>query len=553
MLFNNSIPTRAPALFLIPGMLIGLLLARSYEVHVGALIIGALFALTFSLWTNIREGNKWLWIVSFCLGSTLAFWTYGQARFPAKPNPYTLSLPEREATLTLDVERVLSPMNVYRSSSGIAKVLSASKTSPVKAKSRVYFRAKTTEDDDYVLQRGQRLQLTGVLYPIVVDDDDSFEAYLKSTGIHYAFERTSALNVFKEASAFDRFCMRANDRFDEYLRLGAPANTHLTNIYVAMLLGKKAALSDEQTERFRMTGTMHFFAISGLHIGVIATVIAQCLLLIRVPRRFSPWIGLPMLYLYVEITGASPSAVRAFLMAACFWFSFAIIRQRSPLSALATSAVAVLLIAPEQLWGLGFQLSYTVVLSILLFGLPLYESLLLRTHPYKMLPEDSWTSGQRAIAWSYDKLLLLFCISLSAWLASAPLSAGLFGFIAPGAIFLNMLLIYLAALTITGGVIAISLASIGMTAICSFINHSAWVCLALMDGLVQISLRIPGSIYVCEQFPQSISYLTVIGYTGLLFWLHSNRERFHSKTVLIVPIFVSAMLIIGTVMSHSSL
>lgn len=553
MLYNKPSPTRAPALSLLPGILLGLLLARASQAPVGILITGAFLALGFSLWANIRKDSRWLWAISFCLGSTLAFWAYGQARFPVKPAPYTLRLPEREATLSLDVERVLSPMNVYRSSSGIAKILTASSTSPAKAKSRVYFRVQAPEDSDYKLQRGQQLQLTGVLYPIQVKDgEDSFEAYLKSIGIHYAFERTSVLTVQKEASIFDQFCMRANDRFDEYLRLGAPANTHLTNIYVAMLLGKKAALSDEQNERFRMTGTMHFFAISGLHIGVIAAVIAQCLLLIRVPRRFSPWIGLPLLYLYVEITGASPSAMRAFLMAACFWLSFAITRQRSPLGALATSAVAVLLIAPEQLWGLGFQLSYTVVLSILLLGLPLYKNLLERTQPYQMLPEDNWTNQHRAVIWCHDKLLLLFSISLSAWLASAPLSASLFGFITPGAILLNMLLVYLAALTITGGIIGISLASIGLTAICSFTNHSAWVCLALMDLLVHISLRIPGNIFICEQFPKNIGYLTVVGYIGLLFWLHTSRERIQSKSILIGPVFVCVMLMIGTLLSTPS-
>ena len=154
-----------------------------------------------------------------------------------------------------------------------------------------------------------------------------------------------------------------------------------------MLLGRKIELSKAQIERYRMTGTMHFFAISGLHIGVIATVIAQFLLLIRVPRAVAPWIGLPLLYLYVEITGGTPSAIRAFLMAAFFWSSFACQRQRSPFSALMCSAILVLIIDPNQLWSLGFQLSYAVVLSILLFGLPLHQVLTGRCQPYQWLPE----------------------------------------------------------------------------------------------------------------------------------------------------------------------
>ncbi|MGJ8639512.1 MAG: ComEC/Rec2 family competence protein [Opitutaceae bacterium] len=548
----RSITTRAPALYLLPGIIIGLWLARSNGAAPIWLAAGALLALLLSWWGNRHESRKLPWAGFFTLGTVLAFWAYGNARFPSEPDVAALSSPEREATLILDVKRVYGGMTVHRNASGIAQVIDANTTSPVKSRSRVYFRVKVPDGEDYQLQRGQRLELTGVLYPIQATvDQDSFEGYLKSIGIHYTFERSSELKLLRKASVFDQFCMRMNDCFDEFLRLGAPANTHLTNIYVAMLLGKKSSLSDEQTERFRMTGTMHFFAISGLHIGVIATVIAQCLLVIRVPRRFSPWIGLPLLYVYVEITGASPSAVRAFLMAACFWLSLTITRQRSPLGALAASAVAVLLLAPEQLWSLGFQLSYTVVLSILLFGLPLRERALRAYSPFRWLPEDNWTNWQRAITWLYDKSLLVFCISFSAWLGSAPLSAGLFGYIAPGAILLNMLLVNLAAIVITGGVIGLSLACLGLPWACGFVNHSAWVCLSIMDAFIQLSLKLPASVIVCEGFPKSVSYLGVIGYIGILFWLHAGKTRFESKAIRLAPVYIFSILAIGLLLSRS--
>lgn len=550
MPLNNRIPNRAPALYLIPGMLLGLLFARAYTLPALALALSALASILLCLWINHKHRRQTLWFASFLVSTTLAFWAYGQVQFPAKPNDFALSLPEREATLVLNIERVYNTNVMFRKTSGIARIVEAPTTSPAQVNSTVYFRLKIPKDSEFELLRGQQLQVTGVLYAIIVEKgEESFEAYLKDSGIHYTFARTSELSLLKQASVFDRFCMRMNERFEENLRLGAPADTYLTDIYVAMLLGKKAALSEKQSERFRMTGTMHFFAISGLHIGVIATVIAQCLLLIRVPRRYSPWIGLPLLYLYVEITGASPSAVRAFLMAACFWLSYAITRQRSPLGALAASAIAVLLISPEQLWSLGFQLSYTVVLSILLFGLPLHETLTRRFSPYQLLPEDNWSNGQRLTAWTTDKIILLFSISFSAWLASAPLSAGLFGFIAPTAIFLNMLLVYLAALVITSGVIGLSLATIGLSGLCGFINHASWVCLALMDAFVEWSVRIPTSILICEKFPQSISYLSVIGFMGILFWMHRDRTRFETKQVLIGPAFIIIMLFMGYVIS----
>lgn len=534
---------------LLPGIVVGLLLAMHFDAAEMILLGGAVISGAMSLIANRQRRATWVWLSSFILSTTLAFWAYGEIRLPEQPNARELAMPEREATLTLEIERVMNPINQFRKSSGIARVKTATSTSPVQRGALVYFRIKAPESETFEIVRGQKLQVTGVLYPIIVEvGEDSFESYLKAIGIHYRFERTSELAVLKAPSAFDRFCMHMNERFQEYLRLGAPADTHLTNIYVAMLLGQKGELTDEQNDRFRMTGTMHFFAISGLHIGVIATVIAQCLMLIRVPRRISPFIGLPLLYLYVEITGASPSAVRAFIMAAFFWASYAIVRQRSPIGALAASAIAVLIIVPEQLWSLGFQLSYIVVLSILLFGIPLYEAMSRRYRPYKLLPEANWSGQQRTIAWLNDKLLLLFAISFSAWLASAPLSAGLFGFIAPGAILLNMLLVYLAALTITGGVIGLSIATVGLTGLCSFLNHSAWVCLAAMDTLVRANLAIPGSIIHCEQFPETISYLSVLGFIGIITWMHRQRNRFDTSAVLIAPLFILLMLELGYLM-----
>jgi len=551
MPLTNRIPNRAPALYLIPGMVLGLMLARTFAAPMEALLAGATLSVLVSFWTNYKQRNHTLWMTSFLMCTTLAFWAYGLARFPVKPDAFTLSMPEREATLVLDIKRVYRANKMFQRTSGIAQVVRATNTSPVKEKSSVYFRLQIPKDSKFDLLRGQRLKATGVLYPIIIEKgEDSFDAYLKESGVHYSFVRTSKLELIKEASAFDRFCINMNGRFEDSLRLGAPEDTHLTDIYVAMLLGKKAALSEQQNERFRISGTMHFFAISGLHIGVIATVIAQCLLLLRVPRRYSPWIGLPLLYLYVEITGGAPSAVRAFLMTACFWASYAIIRQRSPLGALAASAVAVLLIKPEQLWSVGFQLSYTVVLSILLFGLPLYESLSKHFRPFQSLPEDNWSNGHKLTAWTNDKVILLFSISFSAWLASAPLSAGLFGSIAPAATLLNMLLVYLAAIVITSGVIGLTVATLSFGGLCSFINHSSWVCLAAMDTLVVSSLQIPGTVLVCENFPKIISYISVLGFISIVIWMHQDRRRFESKQLLVAPVFIIIMLSIGYLFSE---
>lgn len=546
---------RAPILSLLLGLLLGLILARHYNAPLPLLLSVAGIGSGATLLLSRNEQRRHLWTLCFLVSTTHCFWAYGQLRLPTTPPSYNLALPEREAQLTIEILRVMQLGERYGKPSGLARVLSAPTTSRIHPGDQIYFRlklpqgAEATGEPARNIERGLQLQTTGVLAPIpptsAASEEDDFEAYLQSIGVHYRFDRTGSLEILRPPVAFDRFCTAMNERFQKALRLGAPENSELPNVYVAMLLGRKVELSKAQIERYRMTGTMHFFAISGLHIGVIATVIAQFLLLIRVPRALGPWIGLPLLYLYVEITGGAPSAMRAFLMAAFFWSSFAFKRQRSPFSALICSAIFVLILAPSQLWSLGFQLSYTVVVSILLFGLPLHQHLTSRFHPYHWLPEDDWNSRQRALAWSLDKVFLLFAISFSAWLASTPLSAGLFEFIAPGAILLNMLLVYLVAIVISGGVISLACTTVLLPSLSGFINHSAWTVIYAMDHIVIFSAQIPGAILPSEGFAPALSYLALCAYFATLLWLHRSAERLQGHAMWLPPLIIISIVTTG--------
>jgi competence protein ComEC len=523
-------------------MIGGLLMARAVPVDSWILIVAVVFALTSALLA--RRDKSVLWLAAFTVGVMLAFWFYGTARFPTQPPPERLALPPREAHVAFDIQRLMQAENSYGKSTGVARVLRASQTSGLERGSLIYFRLSPDDTAKLNMMRGLAVAAAGVLHPIPDEvTAGSFDAYLQETGVHYRFEQTSGARLLREPSAFEKLCHHANLKFQDYLRLGEPSGSGLSQIYIAMLLGEKTQLSDDQTDRFRMTGTMHLFAISGLHIGVIATVIWQVLLLCRFPSKVRPFVGLPLLYLYVEITGGAPSATRAFLMVAFFWLSMAVQRQRSPISALAASAVLVLIVQPLQLWQMGFQLSYLVVVSILLFGLPLREFLWPLIRPNTFLPEANWSAYAKLKYWLADKLLLLFVISFSAWLASAPLSAGLFGFIAPYAVIVNLLLVNLAALVISGGVIALSIASLGLEGLAAFLNHSAWVGISVMDAIVHWNVALPGAIIRCPDFTRIVSYLGVLAYTAAILGLnHRHRPLIRFPVPAIV---VMATLMVG--------
>ena len=532
---------------LLIGLLTGLILARNFTVPSGLLLVLALIGSLATLLLARKETLKPLWLLAFTTSATLCFWAYGNIRLITEPAVFDLEMPQREAQLTLKVKTVMRSNEHYGIVNSVAEVMHPPRIGRLHAGDLIYTRLKLPEQKDpatqslITVQTGYVVHATGVLKPIQQaaksETQRNFDAYLKSIGVHYRFDRISELQIAETSSTFARFCTAMNHRFQKVLRLGAPENSELANIYVTMLLGDNAALTQEQSQRYRMTGTMHFFAISGLHIGVIAAVIAQCLLLLRIPRSWSPWIGLPLLYLYVAITGASPSAMRAFLMSTFFWASFAFHRQHGSFAALANSAVFVLIFDPNQLWSLGFQFSYIVVASILLLGLPAGRALKEMFSIYRWLPKEDWTTRQRIISWLLDKIIPLLAISFSAWLASVPLCAAFFNFIAPGAIVLNLLLVYLVAIVIISGILSAGWAALLLFPASEFINHAAWLVLFIMDSIVRLGTAIPN---IAFQDGASLSkpiYAVLLAYFLSLFWLNYRSEKINLWHISL-PVFV---------------
>lgn len=524
---------------LLVGLIAGLIAAKHVDVPLHLLLSFAFAGSLISLLLAWFAAPQRFWAPSCLVSATVCFWAYGQIWLPPTPSQRNLELPARETRLSFEVQAVMRTVDRYGKASGLARVLQAPENSRLRPGDRLYIRLPQTIKPDSTgqtitkMQRGLQIEATGVLMPIkkpAPNNQGGFNKYLKSINVHYKFSRADTIRVIRPPTTFRQFCADMNTRFQKVLKLGTPATQpELVNIYVTMLLGRKAELTDAQSERYRMTGTMHFFAISGLHIGVIAAVIAQGLLLIRIPRYLGPLIGLPLLYLYVEITGGSPSAVRAFLMTAFFWSSFVFHRQPASFSALVCSAIFVLLINPNQLWSLGFQLSYTVVSSILLFGLPLYQILKQRFKPYRWLPDDSWTGRHRIVDWTFDKFFQLFAISFSAWLASAPLCVSFFDFVAPGTILLNMLLVYLVAIVIISGILSLTCSFIWLLPFSEFINHSAWFIIYIMDKIVIFGTQIPNLTLSAKGFPTSLSYSILTFYTMTLLWLHYEPGKIAIK------------------------
>ena len=137
----------------------------------------------------------------------------------------------------------------------------------------------------------------------------------------------------------------------------------------ALSIGDKSALTRDLRLAYRESGAMHLLALSGLHVGLVYALLAWLLkplgghIIMRWTRSL---LILCLLWAYAIITGMSASISRAVLMITFYEISGLLSGDRDGLSALAGSALLLMIFRPESPRDIGFQLSYTAVLSILL-------------------------------------------------------------------------------------------------------------------------------------------------------------------------------------------
>lgn len=179
--------------------------------------------------------------------------------------------------------------------------------------------------------------------------------------------RTDGIVLMREAVAFpvarrlDRLAVAAAD----FIRQRFPAEG---GILGALLIGERGGVSDATEDAYARAGVNHILSISGFHVGVIA--IALCQVLFRLlaaagslplrlnARRAALLATLPPVVFYLLLSGAAPATVRSVIMLAAFTLAQVFERETDPLNTLLLAAMAILVVAPEALFDISFQLSF---------------------------------------------------------------------------------------------------------------------------------------------------------------------------------------------------
>ena len=462
-----------------------------------------------------------LWATLLCFG--LLFAGLSSYTLHRSVPPDWSGLPPREAHLQLRVTRAYDSLYPNRAA-GLATITGTDPHLAVLRDQKVFYSLRLRDDFPAPIPTAE-IDTLGVIEPLPIQTEPhSFENYLSDAGISFQFRRGQVIAESQLASAYRRFCARTADRFDQILKLGvSEKRPELANITPAMLLGRKAELSDKQDELFMQSGTMHLFAISGLHIGVIALAIHALLLITRLPRLWRFVISFVALGLYVAITGNTPSAVRAFAMVTLLQTSYLFRLPGNPLSALTASALIVLCLAPEQLFTASFQMSYGIVIAILLLGLPLGERMNLHCSLFALIPESTWNVWQKISATIWRGFFATLAIGLSALLFSMLAGVQYFGLLTPGALLANLVLIPIASLVILSGMASLLCGMVGFTAGTLLFNHAAVLILAGIDSAIREFVTWPGIYHEATFKAEWIGPCAFVILLGTIFYGYARR------------------------------
>ena len=284
------------------------------------------------------------------------------------------------------------------------------------------------------IRLGDRIIFTAALSDRSIFYEGKFSASAIEQGIKYSAEINAASltiaerfpNLFEKVNLFIFDTLKAGLKEEEF------------SVAYAMMTGNSDYIAEEILATYRAAGVAHVFAVSGLHIGFFATALYFIFGKLKVNSLVSFLITLACCTFYAGVCGFSASSVRAVIM--FFFLNFAKILglKYDGISSVCSAAFIILAVSPVQLFCVGFQLSFAVVLSIIILFVPLKKLL-------KFLP---------------DKISAALSLSFSAEVGGIPVLLYAFGEFASLSLFVNLLFIplvgvvYVALIvcTVLGGI-----------------------------------------------------------------------------------------------------
>lgn len=319
--------------------------------------------------------------------------------------------------------------------------------------------------------------------------------------------------------AFNPFAL-VRERMKEVSYSGMDEN--YASVCFAVLTGNVSGIERGLLQNVRYGGIAHIFAVSGLHVG---SLYAFCVLLINktkcknAPKTMRFIIVSLVLLLYGGVCGYSASVIRATIMCLVFYASKLIGYGSDNLERVGASALVVLLLSPVALFTVGFQLSYLACLGIMLLARPICNACMRLCAHLRLYAKERDVDSPPGVRERAVRHVASFLgVTLSAQIATLPVSYVWFGYISVWSLLLNCLYVPIVSMLFSWQLLFTLLACILPTVastIIFFPLNGVWAVVLLAFEVVEFSplkingLIVTGGALICY-------YLTIVLFSDKL-------------------------------------
>jgi len=285
-------------------------------------------------------------------------------------------------------------------------------------------------------------------------------------------------------------------------------------IAAALIVGDRSAIPEDTVQALRDSGLAHLLAISGLHLGLVATILFFGVRLIlavyepialRLPiKKIAAIAALAGAFIYLLLAGATVPTQRAFIMTGIVLFAVLVDRTAVSLRLVAWAAMIVLALSPHVLLSASFQMSFAAVVALV----AVYEAL------REPLRDWLWGSGP-------GRKLTFYFIGVAISTIVAGAATGLialhhFGRITQFGLVANLAAVPIASFWIMPwGVLAVALMPFGLEDVA--LVPMAWG----IDWTVLVAKTVagwPGAVKAIPVLPQAGLVTIVVGGLWLCLW-----------------------------------
>lgn len=291
-----------------------------------------------------------------------------------------------------------------------------------------------------------------------------YKDYLNKQHIHALFEAEAILNCVQKDMSFVHWLFSVRQAVVSYI--GENFSGQSAAFMNALLFGDRQYMTFEVEEQYQEFGLVHLLAISGSHIVLLTAICYFVSLRMGMTRESTTMFLLVCIPLYMFLAGATPSVVRASIVAVIVFGALTRAVRVSGMDALSMTLIIMIFYDPYVLFDIGFQFSFVGSFSLLL------------SSSHLLVNENGIVKNS-------------IYISVISQLTSIPILLYHFGYVSPYSILLNMIYVPFLSLLVLPVCIVVLVCLICLPIVSQWLANLLSQCIHVSNVMLQMCEALP--------------------------------------------------------------